>query len=183
MSIISDLDPNGPGKSFFHDMENEITTWLEQQKKGVRLFGHSLGGAFVTYTLVYRSKYIHKNKHLPSYAFNHPGGSDELLKDYASLKQKPNFIGMVSRGDVVPKFGKLFGSIYESYSLKKLGPVRAHEKMIFFEPRAMIHQVNIPLENESESRRQYSSMQNQFSSMLYDAGLKHLYPFKGKQYE
>src|SRR5207249_1381181 len=55
-SVMSDLDPSGPGlKAFFH-ARKEIGGWLQAvqaQGKPARVMGFSLGGALAAYTFIY----------------------------------------------------------------------------------------------------------------------------------
>ena len=178
-SIISDLDPKGPGWAVFEKAEPALQNWLKKQgKEKTRLIGHSLGGAIVSYTLIKEFSFINTRDYACSYAFNFPGISDELFKRWEglSLDKKPAFRGIVCRGDVVSKFGKLFGDILEISLPSPLSPISAHELLLFAEPLCYLHCVALARENSSPSRNFYSKMQKQTSSLIYEFGLKFLFP-------
>jgi len=142
------------------------------------LIGHSLGGIFVAYTLIHEYPFISTNPHEISYAFNLPGVSEELFNkwDMIPLTKKPSFKGIISRGDVVSKFGFLFGDLFEVSLKKSLSPIRAHETILFAEPLSYLHAIDLNEENQSHSRQFYSKLHQQTSSMIYDFGLKFLFP-------
>ncbi|MEM7175306.1 MAG: hypothetical protein AAF443_05215 [Chlamydiota bacterium] len=178
-SIISDLDPKGPGWAVFEKAEPTLQNWLKTQgKRKTRLIGHSLGGAIVSYTLIKEFCFINPHDYACSYAFNFPGISDQLFKQWNALpsEQKPAFKGVVCRGDVVSKFGKLFGDIFEVSLPAPLSPITAHELLLFAEPLCYLHRVALAKENNSPSRNFYSKMQQQTSSLIYEFGLKFLFP-------
>lgn len=178
-SMISDLDPKGPGRSLFCYAKSALREWLkEQADKGIkaRLVGHSLGGVFVAYTLISESPLI--NRHKPSYAFNHPGIPKDLVAEWEAIPehQKPAFQGVIARGDVVSKFGYLFGKNIEVSFDEPLAPITAHEKLLFASKTCYIHEIDNLVENDSESRTYYSKLQKQTSLIIYQMGLKHLFP-------
>lgn len=180
-SIISDLDPKGPGRSLFEMAEKHLASWLKvttKEKGPARLIGHSLGGVIVAYTLLHEHEYISKESHETSYAFNSPGVSQDLINKWETLasEEKPHYKGFVCRGDVVSKFGQLFGKVFEISLKKPLSPVRAHELLLFAEPLCYLHEVDLGEENHSSSRQFYSKLQQQTSSMIYEFGLKFLFP-------
>jgi len=180
-SIISDLDPKGPGRSLFENAEKNLHSWLKTvtavQGKA-RVIGHSLGGVIVAYTLLHEYTYISSKHYEASYAFNFPGVSDDLTERWKALPddEKPAYRGFVCRGDVVSKFGQLFGEVTEISLRKPLSPVRAHEQLLFAEPMCYLYKVDLEEENNSSSRQFYSKLQQQTSSMIYEFGLKFLFP-------
>lgn len=180
-SIISDLDPEGPGRNLFKKAEKNLHTWLKiiTKKEGkARTIGHSLGGAIVAYTLLHEHQYISNQPHETSYAFNFPGVSSDLIKQWNALsdEKKPSYQGFVCRGDVVSKFGQLFGNVKEVSLRKPLLPIHAHEQLLFAEPMCYLYPVDIQEENSSSSRQFYSKLQQQTASMIYEFGLKFLLP-------
>jgi hypothetical protein len=180
-SIISDLDPKGPGHSLFKNAKQHLHSWLKTitTEQGLaRTIGHSLGGIIVAYTLLHETPFISDRSYETSYAFNFPGVSQDLMSAWEMLpeKQKPSYKGIICRGDVVSKFGKLFGDIIEVSLKHPLAPMQAHEKLLFLEPTCYLHQINLEEENQSASRQFYSKLHKQTSSMIYEFGLKFLFP-------
>lgn len=175
-SIISDLDPKGPGYTLFEKGKKSLHEWLKAKNQQGRLIGHSLGGAVAAYTLIHEADLISRDGHECSYAFNFPGVSEALVEKWDALEEKPRFKGFVCRGDLVSKLGNLFGDIYEVSLQSPLSPIRAHEMLFFAQPRGFLHEVNLPEENASSSRKYYSKLQQQTSSVIYEFGLKFLFP-------
>jgi len=175
-SIISDLDPKGPGFTLYEKGQKQIREWLLKGGKKARVIGHSLGGVVAAYTLIHDADLISQNSWESSYAFNFPGVSKELIEKWEDLSQKPHFKGFVCRGDLVSKLGFLFGEIYEVSLDAPLSPIRAHEILLFAEGRGFLHEVDLIKENASSSRQFYSNLQQQTSSVLYEFGLKFLFP-------
>ncbi|MBP9841044.1 MAG: hypothetical protein KBC64_01305 [Simkaniaceae bacterium] len=178
-SIISDLDPQGPGLTMYTYAQDKIHSWLDKvasQGMKARAIGHSLGGAFVIYTLLLEAPLMHQT--LPSYAFNYPGIPEDLALKWQLMNPstRPAFKGIITRGDVVSKFGKLIEETYEASIAEPLLPIAAHEKLIFSEPLTYLHLVDIERENSSSSREQYSKIQQSTSNFIYQMGLKHLFP-------
>ncbi|NGX51399.1 MAG: hypothetical protein K1060chlam2_01265 [Chlamydiae bacterium] len=177
-SIISDLDPKGPGRTLFEQAEKPLKEWLGRQRKKTRVIGHSLGGVILAYTLLHESEFISQERHETSFAFNFPGVRKDLVDKWDQKSEKPRFRGYICRGDVISKFGMLFGEIYEVSLKKPLSPVRAHEQLLFAEPHCTLREVDLKEENRSSSRQFYSRLQEQTSSMIYEFGLKFLFPRK-----
>lgn len=180
-SIISDLDPKGPGRSLFENAEKNLHRWLKTvtAKRGkARAIGHSLGGVIVAYTLLHEHAFLSNAPHEASYAFNFPGVATDLVEKWQALnpKERPAYRGFVCRGDVVSKFGQLFGDVIEVSLRNPLSPVRAHELLLFAEPMCYLYQVDLEQENQSSSRQFYSKLQQHSTSMIYEFGLKFLFP-------
>ncbi|MCB1107365.1 MAG: hypothetical protein KDK76_04635 [Chlamydiia bacterium] len=175
-SIMSDLDPKGPGYSLFEKGQLPIREWLKKTGKKGRVIGHSLGGVVAAYTLIHESSLMSKEMHECSYAFNFPGVSNDQLQIWNDLTEKPHFQGFVCRGDLISKLGNLFGKVYEVSLETPLSPIRAHETLLFAQHRGHLHEVDLEQENLSSSRRYYSKLQQQTSSIIYEFGLKFLFP-------
>ena len=175
-SIISDLDPKGPGWTIFEKGEKAIQEWLKKENRAARVIGHSLGGVVAAYTLIHESEWMSQELYESSYAFNFPGVPKHLVDQWNALEDKPAFTGFVCRGDLISKLGMLFGDVYEVSFEKPLSPVRAHEILLFAEMQGYLHEVDLEEENRSKSREFYSKLQKQTSSVIYDFGLKFLFP-------
>lgn len=180
-SIISDLDPDGPGKRLYFNSRSSIRHWLIQMEntgKKARVVGHSLGGVLALYTLLFEHGLLAKEPHAPSYAFNPPGVSEELLEDWSLItdSEKPPFITFVTRGDIISKFGNLFGDVYEVFTNKPLSPVLAHEQLVFSQPVSYMVKIDSEKENFTNSRKYYSKIQKQTTSLVFRFGLKYLFP-------
>lgn len=175
-SIISDLDPKGPGRTLFEKAEKPLHEWLKKQTRKTRIIGHSLGGIILAYTLLYEAEYISQEPHETSYAFNFPGVGGDLVKKWEKLEETPQFKGFVCRGDVISKLGMLFGEVFEVSFNQPLSPIRAHEQLLFAQPLFHLQEIDLQQENASSSRQFYSKLQKQTSSVIYDFGLKFLFP-------
>lgn len=179
-SILSDIDPKGPGHSQFEKLKKGLNLYLEKVHAtygDIRLIGHSLGGSMLLYTLITHPQWLHKDPAFPSVAFNFPGVSKALLKKYEALAEgeKPAFKGFVCQGDVISKFGFLLDPVYALNIGLELSPIRAHEELFFLNHHVMMQKVNLALENSSHARGQYSNLHKQASSFLYELGLKSVF--------
>lgn len=123
-SIISDLDFAGPGFSVFSKARQKIRKWLKKVKK-TRTVGFSLGGVFAAYTIIYENSFISKE---PSLAFNAPGVSKKVFKEWKRLQSPPPFLVFIVKRDPISKIGYLCGNVYVA-SLKK-GPLKSHISLI-----------------------------------------------------
>ncbi|MCH9631592.1 MAG: hypothetical protein S4CHLAM37_16160 [Chlamydiia bacterium] len=180
-SIISDLDPDGPGRRLYFNSRSSIRQWLSQMEnagKRARVLGHSLGGVLALYTLLFEHELLAKEPHASSFAFNPPGISEELLDEWSLVQEntKPHFVTFVTRGDIISKFGNLFGDVYEAFTNKPLSPVLAHEQLVFSQPISYIVKIDSDKENYTRSRKYYSKIQKQTTSMAFRFGLKYLFP-------
>lgn len=180
-SIICDLDPDGPGRRLFHKSRSSIRQWLMQNDhlgKKTRVMGHSLGGILAIYTSIYEYAFLSNDPKRPSYAFNPPGISDDLIEEWDELseKERPSFMTFITRGDIISKFGSLLENTYEVFTNKPLSPMIAHEQLIFSQPISYLAQIDQDKENYSDSRKYYSKIQKQSTSMAYRFGLKYLFP-------
>lgn len=180
-SLISDLDPEGPGKRLFHNSRADIRRWLmqlSQQGKKISVMGHSLGGVMAIYTALYEHSFLSKDPNNPSYAFNPPGLAFDLTEEWSMipLEERPAFMNLITRGDIISKFGYLVGDNYEMCTNKPLSPFLAHEQLIFSQPISYLTKIDTSIENLSSSRKYYSKIQTQSTSLAYLFGLKYLFP-------
>lgn len=180
-SIICDLDPDGPGRRLFYNSRSAIRQWLMQNdllSKKTRVMGHSLGGVLAIYTSIYEYAFLSNDPLMPSYAFNPPGVSEDLLEEWNEIpeKEKPSFMTFITRGDIISKFGCLLENTYEVFTNKPLSPMIAHEQLIFTQPISYLVRIDSIKENCSKSRKYYSKIQKQSTSMAYRFGLKYLFP-------
>lgn len=149
-SILSDLDPSGPGHDTFLRARDEIHQWLVKVKEShspARLIGFSLGGVLVLYTIIYESDYV--NKEIPSVAFNPPGVTKELLETWERTKEKPPHYSFVNRGDFVSQIGFLLGNVWELSLPNPMGVIAAHVTLISAQPKYSMQAVDVIKENES----------------------------------
>jgi hypothetical protein len=180
-SILSDLDPDGPGRRLYLSCRSTLRYWLLQMShlgEKTRVLGHSLGGVLATYAAVYEHDLLSKNPLQASYSFNAPGITEDLFKDWEDLplEERPSFYSFVTRGDIVSKFGQVFGETYELFTSRPLSPMISHEQLIFSQPLSYMCKVDIEKENISSSRKYYSSIQKQTTSWAYRFGLRFLFP-------
>ncbi len=180
-TILSDLDPSGPGKSLYEHAGNTVRSWLSnvtENGKKARVIGHSLGGAFTLYAVILDHNLLTNDCNTPSVAFNFPGVSQELLNIWNQIPRdkRPSFQGFIGKGDIVSKFGLLFGDVWEFSSKESLPPNTAHERIFLAHIPCVMKKVNVPLENQSNSRKFYSRIQKNASSTFYKMGLKKLFP-------
>jgi hypothetical protein len=143
-----------------------------------RVLGHSLGGVLATYATVYEHDLLSKNPLQASYSFNAPGITDDLFQDWEDLtpEDRPSFYSFVTRGDIVSKFGTVFGDTYELFTSRPLSPMISHEQLIFSQPLSYMSKVDVEKENISSSRKYYSTIQKQTTSWAYRFGLRFLFP-------
>lgn len=131
-SLMSDLDPAGPGlRAFFH-ARKEINQWLhsvQTQGKPARVMGFSLGGALAAYTFIYENEALSEE---PSLSFCAPGVALNVAKDWEHLptNKKELFISYINTGDLVPQVGTLFGTVYCLSTNQLLSPLTAHTTLI-----------------------------------------------------
>ncbi|MEI8300570.1 MAG: hypothetical protein WCG10_03040 [Chlamydiota bacterium] len=180
-SILSDLDPDGPGRRLFLNAHSNLRQWLKQMHqlgKPARVLGHSLGGALAIYTWVHEYTLLSQMPHARSYAFNPPGINQDLFElwDQIPCECRSFLETFVTRGDVISKFGNLVGTTYEAFTSKPLSPIISHEQLIFSQPVSYLVQIDVEQENLSPSRRYYSNIQKHTTSLAFRFGLKHLLP-------
>lgn len=136
-SVLSDLDRSGPGLHAFRHAQADISSWLKKTAalaKKARAMGFSLGGALATYTFLYENELL---SDCSSIAVCGPGLTDELIKDWHALPnaRQKSFESYVNLGDIVPKAGKQFGTVYcLSVPGVPKPPVSAHTMLVCSEP-------------------------------------------------
>lgn len=173
-SLISDFDPDGPGHTIFSRFRPDLIRFASRSKDGIRVLGHSLGGAFASYCAIYEPSLLSRTH--ASYAFNAPGLEESKVKRWQEIPQPPRFTSFISRGDVISKFGYLFGDVLELSSSWPLSPLLAHQTLFFAQPKCYIHRVDTHRENQTASRRYYTLVQQKTTSLAYRFGLKYLLP-------
>ena len=131
-SVMSDLDPSGPGlKAFFH-ARKEIGTWLQgvqAQGKPARVMGFSLGGALAAYTFIYENGYLSNE---PSISLCAPGIAPAVIKVWDRLPpgRKHLFVSYINAGDLVSQVGSLFGVVHHLSTSEVLKPLTAHTTLM-----------------------------------------------------
>jgi len=181
-SMLSDLDPEGPGLALFENAKEALSSWLQVQKgngKETRVIGHSLGGSLACYTLLFLPHLLSKTA--ASFATNYPGVNETLLKKWDGLDPKPKFCGIVTEGDAVSKFGFLLNETLLFTAERKLPLMQSHELLFGAEPNFTLYQINVIDENTTKSRELISKFHRGTSSILYQMGLKHILPSKKEE--
>jgi hypothetical protein len=152
-SLMSDVDPAGPGLTTFSKAREEIRDWLMKvSARGTKakVMGFSLGGVLAAYTYLYERDWVSLEG---STAFNPPGFSNQVLQDWQSLSkdQKTGFRVYVNQGDLVSKIGKLFGDAYELSIDHSLKPLKAHTLFLITEKQFTQKKIDIEKENFTRS--------------------------------
>ena len=131
-SVMSDLDPSGPGlRAFFH-ARKKIRGWLQSvqsQGKPARVMGFSLGGALAAYTFIYENGHLSDE---PSLSVCAPGVAASVIKAWDRLpaSRRELFISYVNIGDLVSQFGSLFGTVYCLSTKEAMKPLTAHTTLM-----------------------------------------------------
>jgi hypothetical protein len=139
VSLISDLDPNGPGLGAFIKSKDKFKEWIKGVNKSypnkTRILGYSLGGAFTSYTLIYESDLVTSDPLQPSIAFNSPGVIKESLKKWNQLEKKPLYLNITTKSDIISKYGHRIGYAYEMIPKNRLMLIQAHVQLMVGEER------------------------------------------------
>lgn len=143
-SLMSDLDITGPGLSVFQRARDDIALWLKKMMglgKSARVIGFSLGGTLAAYTFIYENAFLSPQG---SIAVCAPGVADKVLEDWQKLApgRKAGFTSYINSGDVIPKVGNQFGTIYRLSPPTLYGPMAAHTMLMCSKPlftRALIN--------------------------------------------
>lgn len=152
-SLISDLDPAGPGLTAFMKARSTLQQWLKKvSQPGVRakVIGFSLGGALAAYTFLYERAWVSE-----SIAFNPPGCSEEVFQAWQSLlpEEQQHLIVYVNRGDPVSKVGQLWGIPYQLAIFPLPRPLRAHTLFLSAERKFIGIPIDLTKENERRKRK------------------------------
>ncbi len=149
-SLLSDLDPSGPGMNLYNRSRTEIREWLQKMKNqgnAARVLGFSLGGSVAMYTYVNEYDLLSKQG---SIVFNAPGVPEEILKQWNELPAawKKGLTNYITQGDVIPKTGYLIGTVYELSTNQDLTPLRAHTLFVSGQTEFQKSAVDVDQENE-----------------------------------
>jgi Lipase (class 3) len=149
-SLLSDLDPRGPGHTVFLKAREEIRSWLSKVGKETkpRVIGHSLGGSLASYVAIYDHELL--NTTSPSVIFNSPGVHKDLAQQWKNLSNPPALYSFVSRGDPISKLGHLFGDVDELSLSSPIPPFAAHTNLYFAEKTCFANQVDVDKENKTK---------------------------------
>ena len=179
ISILSNLDPKGPGHTIYDHAKDEISSWLKDSSKGgIRpvVWGYSLGGALASFAILSDPE-LFSQEH-PSYIFNHPGFSKENFEKWHAIPKGdlPKSVCFVTDGDIVSKFGLLFGNTLAIKSYKTQPPIRAHTDLQLIQSTIKVRTVDLRKENASTSRRIYSALHKNTGHVFFNIGLKLFFP-------
>jgi hypothetical protein len=134
VSLVSDLDPNGPGLGAFMKAKEKFKEWIKKANSiypnKTRILGYSLGGAFTSYTLIFEGDLVTSDPLQPSMAFNSPGVINESYKKWNQIEKKPLYINIVTKSDIISKYGHPIGYTYEMVPKKKLMLIQAHVQLM-----------------------------------------------------
>ncbi len=127
-SIMSDLDSDGPGLGAFQHARKKLRSWLQkvrEQRKEARTMGFSLGGALAAYLFIYENALLSTER---SVALCSPGVADKVIEAWHALplERQGGLVSYVNAGDIIPKVGKMFGTVYCLAPRRTLRPLRAH---------------------------------------------------------
>ncbi|MEN9343989.1 MAG: hypothetical protein RLZZ453_776 [Chlamydiota bacterium] len=131
-SIMSDLDPKGPGLRAFLHARSEIKAWLSSvhsQNKSARALGFSLGGSLATYTFIYFNPLLSDT---PSIALCPPGLSPRIIKAFYTLPTSRQSLlhTYINAGDPISQIGKLPNPVYVLSTKDPLRPLTAHTSLL-----------------------------------------------------
>lgn len=146
-SILSDLDPKGPGLSAFFEGRPKIHAWLvkvAQDYPKSKLVGCSLGGAIAIYTYLYENEWI--NQEEESCIFNPPGVASKIFRIWEETPHESLSV-YVTEGDLIPKIGKLVGSLYQLAPSEPLRPIAAHVSLASASKEYKLQEIDLAAEN------------------------------------
>lgn len=179
ISVISNFDPKGPGLAIYEHSRRVIKNWLDSicDKEKPIAMGYSLGGALTAYAFLFDGPSFHQTRH--SYIFNHPGLSEKMLERWNQTYPNPpkNLKIYISDGDVVSKYGFLFGETFCVKHKTVPAPILAHTLPLFFKGKTFVRVVNIEKENKSPSRKKYFKIHKYTSHLFFNLGFKLFFPF------
>jgi len=154
-SIFSDLDTAGPGYTSFLQGIGGLKTWLKKmarEHEPARLIGFSLGGVFALYTLIHEYPLV--SIEAPSVAFNPPGVSEEVLKewDLVPVRFRPPQITYVNQGDFVSQVGLFLEDVWELSIPEKMMVIQAHLTLISAQPKVFARAVDVEAVNKMRKK-------------------------------
>ena len=171
-SIVSSLDPNGSGLVPFENRKDDLEAWLQKVTRHgckVRAIGNGVGGSMVMYTALSLGQYLSRDENGPSVAFGPLGVAKATYGHWLAQEEteKPLLELYLTQGDVVPKFGYLFGDAYEMVSEERLSPYTAHLQLMLLSEECNVFPVDLAKENTSESRKTCHAWQEQDLPAVY----------------
>ncbi len=142
-SMISDLDPSGPGYHIYKRSRDQITAWLSERASTgpkARVMGFSLGGALTHYALILDTAFINTDKKHPSITFGSPGVTLKLLKKWELIPktERPYLYSLIHKNDQVSKIGHLFGDINQLDTEENYGPLASHSTFMLAKPKCFL---------------------------------------------
>ena len=126
-SIVSDFDVRGPGFTVYQYAREEIQKWLKG--KQARSMGYSLGGALVSYTVIFDGDLLHPQT--PSISFNAPGLFPRVRKQWHKKAGLPPLHSYIVTGDPISKVGSLIGHVQEFSFPTRKNPIELHTSLLF----------------------------------------------------
>ena len=139
VSLISDLDPSGPGYRAYLKSKDDFRKWLlkvgEDFSHKPRVMGYSLGGAFTSYTLIFDNDLVTSDPFQPCISFNSPGIIKTAHKRWNDIKSenRPLYLNFISKNDIISKYGHLIGNKYKLIPKKKKMFIHAHTALMIGE--------------------------------------------------
>ncbi len=151
-SLMSDLDLSGPGLSAFQHSQDELSLWLQivnASGKPARVLGFSLGGALAAYTFIYENQWLSNQGSISLCA---PGIREKVISEWRLLapERQEAFTSLVNRGDIIPKVGRLFGTVYMLFTDATYKPLTAHTQLMSSEP--LFYKAKVDVQKENDSR-------------------------------
>lgn len=126
-SVVCDFDVRGPGFSVYQYARDSIQTWLKGKK--ARAMGYSLGGALVSYTVIFDGHLL--NPVAPSVSFNAPGLFPHVKRKWSQKTDSPPLHAYIVTGDPISKVGSLIGSVHEFSFPDRKKPIELHTSLLF----------------------------------------------------
>lgn len=128
-SMVTDLDPRGPGYSVYLRARPQLRSWL-QAHPPARAIGQSLGGALAAYTVLWESDLLHPTQ--PSVACNPPGFFRQARRLWDRLQERAPLITYITEGDAISRIGTVVGDIRRiGLDHPCRGPIEAHVALTF----------------------------------------------------
>ena len=134
-SMVTDLDPEGPGFKVFLKSRKDLQEYLSEQgkKSKPRVMGYSLGGSLASYLLLFDYNLLNTSEEYPSVIFQAPGIYDKNLEMWEMIKpeERPGILNFVAAGDLVSKVGTSLGNVIKLSLKEPLPPISAHTQLYF----------------------------------------------------